>query len=581
MKKDISSSAAEKEKLREQKKQEKQKEKHAKKEMRRTKRELKAAEKDALAQEKAMMAVSSSNNEETTIKQKFLHSKLYDLLWILNPHNLAREVHVYGYNFSWKGHLLLLACCILGISVIGVLFRLNATYFVFNVIAVIIAIPSGIRYMYRQMYEQKRFTDITTYMEQMLYSFQKSGKILSSLNETKELFVDGNMRVCIDRAMAYIEKGMSKEKGGLLREALSIIEEKYTCVKLTTVHELFINSEEYGGNVENSILLLQEDVNRWKKRGFILQANKKKLNTDNIVSIVVATVICYVALFVLDLMDTLFVTKITFDPFKITIVQFSSFLFILTMLWTFMKSMKKMTTNWLQSEDVISEKLILSSYETIVEYDEVKQRSKSILYAAPFVIIALVGFMYQKQWLVIASIIVVIFMLQQHKVGYKLAMKDVNRALYISLPQWFMQLALLLQQNNVQVSLAKSIEDAPVILKPELEKLMIRLAENPDKLTSYTDFCKDFDVPEATSCMKMLHAIAESGVGNAQIQIAHMTERVNEMQDIADDLRNQDIAFNMKLIFSYPILAATVKLLIDMTISMGYLMQLLSSMGGA
>lgn len=580
MKKDNSVSAIEKEKLKEQKKQERQKARNAKREVRKTKRELRDAEKDAWAQEKVMSGASLSEETDKT-RKKLLHSKIFDLLWILNPQNLAKEVHVYGYNFSWKSHLLLLVSCILGISAIGFLFKLNTIYFIVNVIVVLIAIPSGVRYMYRQMYEQKRFTDVTTYMEQMLYSFQKNGKILSSLNETKELFEDGNMRLCIDHAIQYLEKGVSKKKEGLLREALSLIEERYACIKLTTVHELFVNSEEYGGDVENSILLLLEDVSEWKKRGFELQANKKKLNTDNIISIIVATALCYITLFVLDQMDNLFAyTNVTFDVFKISIIQLSSVVFILAMLWTFMKSFKKMTTNWLQSEDVVNEKMILSSYKTIVKYDEAKQRSKSILYAAPFAIITLVGFSFGKPWVGIAGIFVTIFMLQQHKVGYKIAMKDVNRALYMSLPQWFMQLAMLLQQNNVQVSLAKSIEDAPVVLRPELEKLMIRLANNPDKITSYTDFCKDFDVPETQSCMKMLHAIAESGVGNAQSQIANMIERVNDMQDIADQLKNEDIKFLMKQIFAYPVLAATVKLLIDMTIGMVYMMQMLSSMGG-
>ena len=107
-----------------------------------------------------------------------------------------------------------------------------------------------------------------------------------------------------------------------------------------------------------------------------------------------------------------------------------------------------------------------------------------------------------------------------------------------------------------------------------------RLQTEPDSLSSYTDFCKDFDVPEVQSCMKMLHAISESGTGNADVQINNLIQRVNEMQDMADNIRNESIAFRMKMLFSYPVLAATVKLLIDLTLGMFYMLQLLGSMGG-
>ena len=46
-------------------------------------------------------------------------------LWkLLNPRNLQKEVHVYGYHFSWKTHTLVLFLSIVGMLSIGVLFQL-------------------------------------------------------------------------------------------------------------------------------------------------------------------------------------------------------------------------------------------------------------------------------------------------------------------------------------------------------------------------------------------------------------------------------------------------------------------------
>ena len=80
--------------------------------------------------------------------------------------------------------------------------------------------------------------------------------------------------------------------------------------------------------------------------------------------------------------------------------------------------------------------------------------------------------------------------------------------------------------------------------------------------------------------MKMLHAVAEMGTGDAVTQINHLILHVNEMQNRAEEIRNGKIAFGQKMIFSYPVIAATVKLLIDLTIGMTMMFQMLGNMGG-
>ena len=168
----------------------------------------------------------------------------------------------------------------------------------------------------------------------------------------------------------------------------------------------------------------------------------------------------------------------------------------------------------------------------------------------------------------------------RYRVGYYLAKRDVTEELHIALPQWFMQLALLLQNNNVQVALAKSVEAAPEVLKPELQLLNTRIREAPGKLQTYTMFCSHFDLPEVQSFMKMLHAVSETGTGNISEQMNHLLKRIAEMQDVADDLCNARVAFQMKIIFSYPVIAATAKLLIDLTMGMFVMFYFLGGIGG-
>lgn len=56
-----------------------------------------------------------------------------------------------------------------------------------------------------------------------------------------------------------------------------------------------------------------------------------------------------------------------------------------------------------------------------------------------------------------------------------------KEAVYLALPGWFMELALLLQNNNVQVSIEKSKNSAPPVLRYEIECLEERLKKNAGK----------------------------------------------------------------------------------------------------
>lgn len=502
-------------------------------------------------------------------------------LSLLNPKNLEKEVHVYGYNFSWKAHLLLILCSMLGIGAVGILFKLKAVYFAVILIAVMVTIPVFVLNMYKRMYEQKRFSDVVTYSEQMLYAFQKTGKVINALKETREIFEAGRIREVIEQSIAYLEAGRAETEKGVLRESLEIIEKSYRCTKIQAVHELLISAEEYGGDTENSILLLLEDVEIWKRRGYKLQAEKKRSHTDNIISIIISVILCAAALYVLDSMQGLFPeVSVQTSIFKNGVIQISSLLFILAMVGVLMKSLKKLTVNWLKEEGLRREEYIKKSYHMVMNYSEGKEWKKSLLYAVPCLVAAIPVFIFGMGWLGIVCILLGAVLLFQHRIGYNLARNDVNRELYMSLPQWLMQLALLLQNNNVQVSIAKSVQGAPIVLREELQKLTERVQDAPDKLISYTDFCKDFDIPEAQSCMKMLHAMSESGTGNAKIQVNNLLHRVSEMQNMADRIKDESTAFKMRMIFLYPVGIATVKLLVDLLIGMVYMFQMLGNMGG-
>lgn len=82
----------------------------------------------------------------------------------------------------------------------------------------VFALPAFILDTYKKMYEQKRFADAATYMEQMLYAFQKTGKVLSALKEARETFEPGHMRDIMDESIGHLEAGHSYSEKSVLME---------------------------------------------------------------------------------------------------------------------------------------------------------------------------------------------------------------------------------------------------------------------------------------------------------------------------------------------------------------------------
>lgn len=113
---------------------------------------------------------------------------------IWNPMNLQKEVHRYGYNFEWKTYLLTIFFVFLLIGAVGMFFKLELVYIVAVGTVALSMLPVLIIDMYRRMYEQKRFADVTDYMEQILFSFRKERKILSALRECEQALPDGQMK---------------------------------------------------------------------------------------------------------------------------------------------------------------------------------------------------------------------------------------------------------------------------------------------------------------------------------------------------------------------------------------------------
>ena len=125
-----------------------------------------------------------------------------------------------------------------------------------------------------------------------------------------------------------------------------------------------------------------------------------------------------------------------------------------------------------------------------------------------------------------------------------------------------------MQGNNVQVSIEKTIEHAPGILKEELQKLSDSLKSKPDAIEPYLDFLKMFQLSSVQSSMKMLYAISESGSGDAQSQIQVLVKRNSKMLDKSEKISNEKSLAGINSIFYLPQVTVSFQTMINMVVFM-------------
>ncbi len=478
---------------------------------------------------------------------------------LFHPGNLQKQIDSYGYNFSMGRYCVFLSVSAAGAIGCGMLFGLHWYLIIPVVFACMMALPFLILDGYKQMYEHKQFLDISDYMEQMLYSFRLNQKILLALKDTRTLFAEGRMHEVIGEAIDYIECGSYRYE--LYKEALAIIEKAYPTKRLCAIHEYLRTVESNGGACEEGIDLLLQDKAVWADNVALLQEDKKAARMRAVFSLLVTMLLALIFHMVYRSMPQQY--TIVDHP----VTQGVTTLYLIGNIAIFRKVNHQIAGSWIVREDTEGEK-ISKYFAMISSYDERKEARKSFVFAGIVLGAAILFFMFGQALAAALAVIAALLLLNQHKIGYRIAYDKVVQEINRVFPGWLMEMALLLQGNNVQVSIEKTIEHAPIVLQSELQNLSDSLKRTPDAIEPYLKFLGMFELSAVLSAMKMLYAISESGNGDAQSQIRILVQRNSKMMDKAEKLSNEKSLAGINGIFYLPQVTVSVQTVTNMVVFM-------------
>lgn len=482
-----------------------------------------------------------------------LRKKERPFIYYAYPPNLIHEIRLYGFkDFGVKEIITMYIATILLSFVAGMIFKLRLPFIFVLVLCEALLIPFVVRNTYKNKYEDMRFEDLASYMKQMLRFFkvqndgESSGRIGDALKSVRDLFKeDTPMRESIDNAIniiynTYDDKVDVKEKG------LKEIEKRYCNDKLISVHAFLKKAESDGGDIKGSVNLLLKDISLWKKRVSDLKTMRTRQRLYIFVTILGSLLMCPIMMYLakdIDISSTL-------------LVQASSVIAIVLDTLIFLKADKKLAIDLLDNgSNEKATKKAVEEYHRVLNWDEKKEMKNSLLLSIIPLGIIIYGAIRGDKVYLFAGLIVLCVTMTQHIIGHKLAVKMVKREIEKQFSNWLLEMSLLMQSNNVHVSIFLTInDDTPEILKPELEKLRDGITEDPNSNKPFLNFFKEFDIPEVSSAMKMIYSISQGTSKDKEAQVEDVVDSNIQTMDRAQQIINEDSLSGLDSLFYMPFL---------------------------
>lgn len=488
-----------------------------------------------------------------------------NFFYYLNPKSLSGEIKKYGYTITPMraifNSFIIVALAIL----MAVVFKLQVPWIIALVICWLILFPAYLVTSFKGLYENTRFADVNTYIEQFLYSFRKQQKILNALNDVIILFPEGPMHNILQAAIDHIMTG--DINGDVTKEALDLIEEAYPCSRIKNLHKFALTTEQNGGDPSMSIDLLLNDRRLWSERTAESQVMKKDARNKFVVSSFLSLGICASLLYMSG------TEKLHMDTNAVC--QTAAVIAMFIDMLIYIKINQKINVTMLDIPGDKTEEIAVQDLIWLKNYDPDKARKRSFKFCIIPFIILVIGIIFKNIFVGCGAILLAILIICNKDLSKKLREKSVSKEVEKKFSEWLMEVSLLTQYNTIMVALDTSIDTAPTILKEELKSFIEKAKSEPNSIKPYIEFMDILNLPQIQSAMRMLYSISNGTGGDVQAQSKTLIEQNTILMDRAEKIKTETQVAGFNALIYLPTLTGSFKLLVDMTIMLFGFMSLM------
>lgn len=110
---------------------------------------------------------------------------------------------------------------------------------------------------------------------------------------------------------------------------------------------------------------------------------------------------------------------------------------------------------------------------------------------------------------------------------YKRNLHHIN----LMLPYYLKSLEILVQHYTVPVALSRSIDQAPEVFKPGLQKLVAKIEAGDMTVDPYMEFAKEYPVRDSMRMMRLLYRLSLGSQDRKQEQLMMFSRTVSNLQN--------------------------------------------------
>lgn len=497
-------------------------------------------------------------------------SKKGSILRFIRWKNLKGEISGYGYDYSFKKYLLMALIVLVGVVFVGWFYKLKTALVVLLGVASLCFLPIIIYSQFRFMYKQKEFGDVDNYLHQMIYSFQRSRKIITALEDTHKVS-SGRMQEVIGDALETLSSSSSYY---VFEEALEVIEEAYPCDRVITLHRFLVSVEKNGGKYANSLGVLLADVNNWVKRVYKNQQDLKQYKNE----VALSMLICFITGSASVLVGLIFSNSKTGISMNISndwLYQWNSVAFLLICVLYYSIVQLRNIGEWLGKPR--TDEKIQKDFNWVFSGNPYKVMLMSLPVVAVFVLLGVgimllmestLGYVIGAVFFVFALWILFIPILDKKSSKSRLA-EDV----YANFSDWLRDVAINIQREPLIPAIEDTYETAPLIIKHSLGKFIREISDNPSDVIPYHHFLEEYEITDISTTVMMLYSFSEMDEDNVDEAINSLIKRNSEMIDKHEELKAASAKSLRNFSSIIPTVFITVKIALDMIVMLSVLTQ--------
>ena len=405
---------------------------------------------------------------------------------------------------------------LLSVMLVCVIYKLNVIFTAICMGVAVIVNSMLLKESEQSRMHLKRFNDIVLYMEQIAYSFKKQPKIRQALMDAQKVCSE-EIKEIIEEAAVNIDSKMTDR---IYEESLKIIQDEYNCKRLRSLHEFIIKIEKHGGEYENYLNILLEDIKEWSDRTLLFIKNVGRVKRNVLISIGSTIVTC-------GFMAYLIPKEYSYTGH--ILYQVTSAVVITAMLGVYLLIEWKLNFDWIKEKEVLPDNIIIQYY-LLVEKGYRDKKELSLL----------------------------------ERISYKKAKRSLENEISKAFPDWVREVAINLQNDTVQSAIEESYENAALALKRPVRKLLIDFEKYPVGIEPYDNFLREFELPDIKSSIKMFYAINELGKEQSDKQVDSILDRNNKMAGQAEEMKNKDMVGTAGMLTAVPMVLGVIKIMTDM-----------------